>query len=50
MENISNSIEENLKKLESLFKNAMDFTVREFKAGEHKAALLSLDGMVNKQQ
>lgn len=50
MEYISNSIEENLKKLESLFKNAMDFTVREFKAGEHKAALLSLDGMVNKQQ
>ena len=50
MEYISNSINENMAELKTLFKNAMDFTAREFKTGAHSGVLLSLDGMVNKQQ
>ena len=50
MELISVKLSENITCLKELFKNAMDFTVREFKIGECDAVLLSLDGMINKQQ
>ena len=50
MELISVKLSENITCLKELFKNAMDFTAREFKIGECDAVLLSLDGLINKQQ
>ena len=47
---IKENLEINLSVLKDLFINAMDFTVREFKVGISNAVLLSLDGLVNKQQ
>ena len=47
---IKENLNENLSLLKELFKNAMDYTARELKVGSGSAALLSLDGLINKQQ
>ena len=49
MENISCRLDENIKYIRGLFVNAMDFILREFQIGSYNAALLTVDGLVNKQ-
>ena len=48
--NISEQLSENTDYIQGLFKNAMDFILREFKIDGISAALLAIEGLVNKQQ
>lgn len=49
MERLSQSLEENTRFFQQKFQNAMDFMLRELDLGGVPAALLGLDGLVNKQ-
>ena len=49
MERLSQSLEENTRFFQQKFQNAMDFMLRELDLGGVRAALLGLDGLVNKQ-
>lgn len=49
MERLSQSLEENTRFFQQKFHNAMDFMLRELDLGGVPAALLGLDGLVNKQ-
>lgn len=50
MENISEKLSDNTEYLRDMFKNAMDFILREFKIDGIDAAVLAMDGLVSKQQ
>ena len=50
MINISEQLSENTDYIQGLFKNAMDFILREFRIDGVSAALLAIEGLVNKQQ
>ncbi len=50
MENISNKLLENTTYMQGLFENAMDFILRKFKICDLDAAIMSMDGLVSKQQ
>ena len=49
MERLSQSLTENTRFFQQKFQNAMDFMLRELDLGGVRAALLGLDGLVNKQ-
>ena len=49
MERLSQSLTENTQFFQQKFQNAMDFMLRELDLGGVRAALLGLDGLVNKQ-
>ena len=49
MERLSQSLTENTRFFQQKFQNAMDFMLRELDLGGVSAALLGLDGLVNKQ-
>lgn len=49
MERLSQSLEENTRFFQQKFQNAMDFMLRDLDLGGVPAALLGLDGLVNKQ-
>ena len=50
MGNISEDLRDNTDYLRGLFKDAMDFMLREFRIGSVRAAAAAMDGLVSKQQ
>jgi len=50
VENISDKLFENTTYMQGLFENAMDFILRKFKLCDLDAAIMSMDGLVSKQQ
>ena len=50
MINISEQLDTNISCFKDLFKNSMDFIVREFCINNTDAAILAIDGLVNKEQ
>ncbi len=50
MVNISDRLSENTAYLRGLFKNAMDFILREFQIDGISAVLIAMEGLINKQQ
>ena len=46
---ISKELRENLQRLDGIFENCMDYLCKRFQIGETEAALLTVDGLVDKQ-